>query len=1085
MFWSKVRAAVLIIGLGSVVVSSGSAGIISAQEGRKEMPSNVAAQVIKEYGWEANWGERAAWSRRRIRPNVSGYLDMFDLPAKKKIKGTPHKLERYDKPGGTFEQTETFAGKVVMLLQLTPDENRFYKDSFFRLLAPDYAKLYEEFKDRDDLVLAPVWTDASKNMAERREALGAFLKKYKLPGSVYVNAQDFPKKGGGTYAGPAGKGFGPRVEIRDKNGHIVFREHSWLFYYNAYRLMLKRALAPEYDALVRQEFPDQSRHLPQVVQERDGLAYRDDFESYASGFDLKMSPRWGFHYETQHRVDCRAGLTGDKGIGGSKAAWFYADYVRGVHEGTTGSNWRNNLGHDLPVPLRDGHFRFRLNAKSLSKKRGLSELEKELAEYSQYASKRATDLIIMFRRPESVVPSGYLLVKNGTFLLIDENPHIRDIAEKGAVKVKPGTWYEIEVKTKPGNPAEVLVNGKSVGKLQSAALLGVTFRCRPGTNRVGNSLENVSGVNFLLDDVEAFYRGNPEKLVAEHTAYAEASKSVPVGEPTYPSYTEVEKKVFEYDTAHFGLLGRKDLYFHNPRKPNGSLVMERVFKPGTYATLPDDHKGEVIMMHASQELPPAGALRRTFCASAVGEEVRKLTMDDFGGRAQIYNRSAPYGEWCRSGYEELREIRVEQIVAKRAVRKKFGRAVFWEVDECAPEDNQVLTSFADSRFYEFTRIDGSRALWGGGHGSLPPGVGGFILNRQGKFEMKLTGEYMHREGLWTGMKVALDDDFAKSIIRNVAEGSPIVKSRHLPVVSKSAKGLLYREDFESYADGVDLRTAPWWGFSYMLMQPSVRPYHRYRNRMGMGEGRGGSNALLMDNSVPYDRVGDFPWRGMPGYEEKVQPYLMVHMFGQPLKKGTFRFCLRQGPKQHKRGGYAFGQRPAGRGKDGWFAVDLLNEKEEIIDAIITTADKALSWDARLKLEKADAAQASIAIRKWHADKFAGAFPDDKTWHEVKVVVAPGQKVEVFVDGKSIGKLPTETFSGIRLGVWHGETMYVDDVELFCEGDAEKLEKEYTEAMKKDLVRRQAQWEKTARAIINKGGGWRLPRDRRPKPYSGK
>ena len=31
------------------------------------------------------------------------------------------------------------------------------------------------------------------------------------------------------------------------------------------------------------------------------------------------------------------------------------------HEGSVNSNWRNNLEHDLPVPLRDGHFRFHLN----------------------------------------------------------------------------------------------------------------------------------------------------------------------------------------------------------------------------------------------------------------------------------------------------------------------------------------------------------------------------------------------------------------------------------------------------------------------------------------------------------------------------------------------------------------------------------------------------------------------------------------------------------------------------------------------------------------------------------------------------
>ncbi len=1030
---------------------------------------------IEKYGWQENWGERAAWSRRVIRRNTGaygGYLDMFDLTDAQKLSARSYPIECYENPGVIVDQSKAFAGKVVFLVQLTPNTDQYFSENFYRTFMTGYMRLHKEFSGRDDVVFLPVWLDSSKDMAGRRKTLATFLKKYGVPGPVYLAAKDFSKKKKNNYSGGPAMcpgSAGPKIEIRDKTGNLVFRESRSSFLADSYRLMMKRILEPEFNEQVRGEFPSQPRHFPVVEKSDEGLIYSDDFESYKDHFALKLSPRWGFHYDTQYRIDSRPEIVEQVGMDNSTAARIQADYMRGPHEGLVQSNWRNNLEHDLPVPLRDGYLSFNLNATSLSQKRAISEQEKELSEYKKYDSKINTDLIVMFRQPKSIVPAGYLLIKNNSFVLIDENPHIRDIAELGDVKFTPGRkWYNIEIKVSPDSNAEVFVDGVSIGKLQSTSLLGFTLRCRPVSAGWGGS--NTPGARFHLDNAEVFYRGDPTKLLADHAAYIKASKTVHVGEPIYPKLTKAQKDAFEYDTASFGQIGRKDVYFHGPRKPNGSLVMERVFKPGTYVTLPNDHKGEVIMMHVSQELPPVNALRRTFKSSAVAVEPRKLTMTDFGDKAVIYNRTSPYGEWCRSSYEDYRELRVEQRVAKRAVRKMFGRAVFWEVDDCVPEDNNVMFDFSNDHFDAFCRIDGRKSLWGGGHGSLPPNVMGFIMNSDGKLHMKLTGEYMYHEGQWLGMKVALNEDFKKSVIRDFSEGSPIVKSRHLPIIKKTPQGLSYRENFESYADDSDLRTAPCWGFSYTQMQPAVRGYIRHRNELGEGEGRSGSNALLVDASHVYDRVADAGVvRGTRKHTETKRPNQMVHMFGQPLKKGTFSFYLRQGPKSHKRGGYAFAYRKRGVGNEGWFGIDLLDETEEIIDAIITSAETPVSWDTSLRLEKANAGKASIAVKKWHANEFAGAFPDDKTWHQVKVVVAPGQKVEVFVDDKSIGKLEKETFSGIRIDVFHGESMYIDDAELFCEGNADDLEKEYTEAMKNDMPRREAKWAARAQEIIDNSG----------------
>ena len=83
------------------------------------------------------------------------------------------------------------------------------------------------------------------------------------------------------------------------------------------------------------------------------------------------------------------------------------------------------------------------------------------------------------------------------------------------------------------------------------------------------------------------------------------------------------------------------------------------------------------------------------------------------------------------------------------------------------------------------------------------------------------------------------------------------------------------------------------------------------------------------------------------------------------------------------------------------------------------------------------------------------------WQEVRFVCKPGSKVQVLVDGRTVGALDTESLSAVEI---RGETYsgtWIDDVELFYSGDAETLKKKHAEAVKADLARRQAAWEKEA------------------------
>ena len=83
------------------------------------------------------------------------------------------------------------------------------------------------------------------------------------------------------------------------------------------------------------------------------------------------------------------------------------------------------------------------------------------------------------------------------------------------------------------------------------------------------------------------------------------------------------------------------------------------------------------------------------------------------------------------------------------------------------------------------------------------------------------------------------------------------------------------------------------------------------------------------------------------------------------------------------------------------------------------------------------------------------------WQEVRFVCKPGSKVQVLVDGRTVGELVTGSLSAVEI---RGETYsgtWIDDVELFFSGDSETLKKEHTEALKADLARRRAAWQKEA------------------------
>ena len=993
--------------------------------------SEEAKKVIEKYSWQENWGERAAWSRAKTRINTSGFFETMDLPPETRLTvKAGWKLERLDQAGTFIDPAIDYTNKVVLTCFINPKQAKLWKNGRKGETPKgilDYRELHKTFEKNDDVVIIAVWQDKSRDASKRRANAEEYFKKNPLPGIVTIGDGKFKGGGFGKYSSNciATSHDTTSHVIKGKDGTILFRGYYQAFPNTAFTFMLNRACDEKYDAEARKEFPKVSRFLPIDTSSKENLVYKDDFESYKDSTALRTATRWGFRYETQHRMDNLAEIATDPANSESKCARM-----------TAGQKWYHytKMEHDLPVPLQDGSLKFKLYPVKSNKGGNQDKLNKGY----EINSAQTTGLIITIRRPESIIPAGYIVVKNNTFQIIHDTPFIGDRTTTGPVKLKLKKWQNIEIKTQKGKNAEVFVDDISIGSLLSPEVMGITFRVPERSE-------------FLLDDVMVTYKGDKEQLSTEHKTYVKDSKLVFVGESLCP-YTEDEKKNFVFDNEgipHHEF--NKAVYvpkFEEPLKPNGSYDIEKAFKPGEYVNITKDHKGEAVFMHQTQDMDPTRVLKKTIGGSHQTTEARKWFYEDFHDKVQIYDFIKGRGMSFRSGYEEYREFYHELGEAKRAARRLLGKACFWEVCETLDADHYLMQSTTDHYLYEWVRF-GDFKTWGGGHGSMPAKMSGCFINKSGNIVYYGQGEFDYHEGAWIAMNAALDDDFRISLTTNFAKGSPIEKSKLFPIVEKTDTGTLYKEDFESYKNDVELRTTPAWGWDYNYIktkqQQGLNTYVASRNELIKKEGINNSTAMLVDTSYAFDRVWqdssynpkydllkgvveknpkllkrrkEMKWRMYKGFSG------MKHTFPKELKNGYLKFSLRQGPKTKN---FEWSSREK-LNDNLWFIFEMYNEKGETIDTICTTGKPTQT--ASLYLEKANAGKVSIAVDKWKEGKWNDRYPLDKTWHEVKIVAKPGSKVEVFVDDKSIGQLPTESIFGIGLLGRAGDSMIVDDFELF-------------------------------------------------------
>ncbi len=984
--------------------SSFSPSLIASEKVPEVSTLLPAGQVNSE--WKDNWGERAAWARRQILRNKEGYFDMFDHPMK--VGGEFIVTDMTN--GQRVDIEKEYTGKNIACMFInTKGNNIWNKSDRIQEYIDEYRRMYEDYSDKEVSFLT-VWIDNSKKGKSDREQAKDFFKKHNIPGTPYIYKLERRKC-------PYFDIFRPLFILRNSQNLVLFRQQADLlsnFRPQAYALMIQRLLDADFNTKVYSEFPDESRHLPTVEKTKSALIYRDSFESYRDDRSLKLSPRWGFHYYTQYSVDGRPQLKQGEGRKGSAAALVHGFQKNCPHPA---------IEHDMPVPLKDGGFAFYIKAQSLA-----TQIVRSKSEMFNWMGELTTQVIIDFRGSESVVPAGYLLIKNNTFVFLKENPLIRSPQEKGKVNVSKD-WHKISIEVQPNKATQLKIDDVVLGKLNTKALLGIRVRC-------------FNGSSVLLDDVKISYKGDGEHQQQLHRTYEQDSRKVQVGQVPYP-YTKEEEEVAVYDNLNISERDFKYFYikphFKKPLTPNGTLILEKMYKPGEYVNINEVTKQKATWMHCSLFKSPSVVLNRSFSSTSpmAMAVLDKTVWDKYHQKANLYALPASYhmGDMLPSP-DDLRANQVEANVAKQFILETLGTASCSEVIGFYGQDNYLLRP-TDHRMLVWSRIK-YEGYWGGSHGGVPVGIlCNTVLKKGGGIIDFTSFEFPWIESQFC-LEAAMNDDYRLSAFKSFASGTPLGKTKDLPIIKDAEEGVLKADDFEGYENTLDLAFHPRWGYRYenILIQKSFcggsfRGYTKQRDVLAPGKGRGGGTALWVNDFFQINMRCFSYFDGRDFSLESTDDMRFKHHFSDPLTNGHFKLYLRQGPKSVKETANKSGGANKGAGfkKEDWFYLDLLGEDGNVLDTITTTG-----WPrqkAGLKLERnKSSAIVSIAIEKWKQDIIGDHYPQDTTWHELNVIATPSQNIEVYVDNVLLGELPAKSLYGFGFRRSYLDSMYIDDIEIF-------------------------------------------------------
>ncbi len=410
--------------------------------------------------------------------------------------------------------------------------------------------------------------------------------------------------------------------------------------------------------------------------------------------------------------------------------------------------------------------------------------------------------------------------------------------------------------------------------------------------------------------------------------------------------------------------------FDFPHEPGAGLRLEKVEAAGAFVDLEQDFAGKIVV------LVEVNVKERHKAWALETEEAMPTAV-------VAYQRL--HAEYADSGVEFLT---IWSLQRKQSVEEQRAEALAYVAQTGLP--GTVLLDAKKSG-----KVSRSKSAFGDYAKSYLPGhpPANQVLVRQADGLLVFKGRENDLGFSYHLMRHVLDRLLKPDYEQQVRADFP-QKSRLLPFVEDGEQGLVYRDDFESYADSHTFKLEPRWGYTYTRQSRiGLRP------ELVAGAGRDGSQAVHVGHAYNF---------------LSVQPYALKHHLPVPLVDGELSFYIRRGQGVRRRDPSGYRNVPGatlfrsfcigfGQPESYMPAGHLMGTGRWLEETFVTT---------------------------FRVDQPSAVTYAKNAWQQVRVKCQSGQKAEVFVDGIAIGRLQSESLSwfGLRL---HdvGKTCYIDDVEV--------------------------------------------------------
>ena len=995
--------------------------------------------------------------RQPIKTHFGAFnFDIFDFPQEQGC--TLELLNVNDRTVSNINVDNT--NQIVVLVAVNPEDSRHGENwelpeaTNANHAVDNLTRFYNEFS-ASNVAVYGVWLPKKNDDVEQNISNAVdYAAETSFPCPLMIETNKFVKPSGSSFKSAFTQYIGLKIPghtypdiscLKDKNNKIVFRgyEHYSGFSYHTYKHLVNRILSPSYETATRIEFAgSKSRVLPVTNVTAEGIFLKDDFEGYADNHDFKLQPRWGFSYERQSRLDVKAALLEGEGRSGSTAAEI-------THEYNCLNMTPYPLQHRFPEPLSNGYVRFYI-------KRHPQATEGEAGNGRAFC--------ITFDKPGTDFVAGHLFAtgewESETFVtnfIMTQPSHIN---------FSVSDWHEIVVECSPGQKAKIKVDNQPFGQLNSEVINWVGFRMN----------QSNPTRSFLIDDFEIFYSNKTSVAANYADSYPPAADFTTEEQEWIYKSIVPELKGDPLVELPQSAIPRKDFYdkweikksfnFNCPLVLD-DLILEDMKNPGNLVNVSKKYKGKIIYIakvvkgdHANE-----GALRRRSGTLSptifnrvytLAKELKDNTNVVVIG---VVDYDAGHRDTCTSAedkrreYMEVIDVSKDLAVELNQPKTKIIYGAFDDVyDEILWEPHANQMRLWSKSF----RGELNKGSFGG------RGVD-VILDKKGRCVFRSKGidgfdyweaKYVIERLLDPDFDVAVRQEFRNKHLENYRP--PL-----LPVQIEQAGGLLYKDDFENYFNAGDTEfyhatfnfaLEPCWGFR-TTFTPSSRNPASIQKKCGISN----STALLINDYSGADTFGG-----------NTPDICGRHFFPAPLSNGYFSIMLKRGAKTPWR---SFGRPPLYRfgliiyGENGKYAQKYSNydsnrDFDEYHSEVLSTLG---DWESET-FATFDSEKFVLASAYKNKDLSQYLIQDTgipmslSNWHEIKIVCSSGEFAKIMIDGADAYTLTTKFVTGIefRGESWSGT--YVDDAELFYEGDPAELKQTHQKAIDDEFEEYQQRWE---------------------------